>query len=67
MTDNYSDERMRDQKRRQIENMMTLASNKFDDSFGNFIKGDLRRFEQEMKESIKMYSNIASMQQPRPR
>ena len=66
MTDNYSDERMRDQKRRQIENMMTLASNKFDDSFGNFIKGDLRRFEQEMKESIKMYSNIARMQQPRP-
>ena len=64
MTDNYP-ERMRDQKRRQVENMMTLASNKFDDSFGNFIKGDLRKFEQEMKESIKMYSNIASMQQPR--
>ena len=65
MTDKYP-ERTRDQKRRQVENMMTLASNKFDDSFGNFIKGDLRRFEQEMKESIKMYSNIASMQQPRP-
>ena len=64
MTDNYTDQGTKDQKRRQVENMMTLASNKFDDSFGNFIDGDLRRFEQEMKESIKMYSNIARMQQP---
>ena len=66
MSDNIENDFLRNQIRTKVENMMILASNAFDDSLGDFIKGEVRRFEQEMKESIKMYSNIASMQQPRP-
>ena len=61
MSDNIENDFLRNQIRRKVENMMILASNAFDDSLGDFIKGDLRRFEPEMKKSIQMYRKIASM------
>ena len=67
MADNIQNDFMRDQTRTKVENMMTLASNYFDDALGDFIKGEVSRFEPEMKKSIELYSKIAAMSTPSPR
>ena len=61
MSDNIENDFLRNQIRTKVENMMILASNAFDDSLGDFIKGEVSRFEPEMKKSIQMYRKIASM------